>query len=268
MSRETRLSLFLAVFALFGVCVVPLGASQTTEDQIWQPGEEGELMRWRIEEFNENNGGAASFSNNVTWLKFSSLEKAIPQSILFVEIRFTATIQSTGDGDWNYTFETNTNTTWEDCSWILPTRDPGVVGGSPVAYATFSVSCANTIDNFTEDNQFTWWINRTADSGNPDVPLAQHLSIRMDRGEFVVYPMDLNITNLETYLPIVLFLALVAWSLWNGWLLPALAATLGVIGSYMDIGVAEVGAMFLFLLFLWLQYYRDKVTMLQERGLK
>lgn len=211
---------------------LPAAVGQTTEELIWSDGEEGQLMRWRIEEFNENNGGAPSFSNNVTWLKFSSHEKAIPQSILFVEIRFTATLQGTDDGDWNYTFETNTNTTWIDCSWILPTRDPGALGGSPVSYATFSVSCANTLDVISEDEEFTWWINRTVESGSPDVPLAQHLSIRMDRGDFVVYPMDLDVnTSLDQFIPVLFWFGITLLSLKRGWLFVAswsIIASLGI----------------------------------------
>lgn len=194
--------------------VSPIAVGQTTEDLIWEDGEDGHLMTWIIYSQTLGDGSDASFSDNGTWLKFTSLDKAINESVMHVDAWISITIQSTEDGAWNYSFEASIGSDFSGCSKSAITRDPGVLGGSPVAYYSFPLRCEVLVSNATEDQSFTWWINRTVESGNPDVPLGQQLSVRLDRSDFVVYPMDINLnTAFDSLLPVIWLF--VAW--WTTW---------------------------------------------------
>lgn len=58
------------------------------------------------------------------------------------------------------------------------------------------------------------------------------------------------------WLPALFFGTMMLWSLWNGWRLPALAATLGFMAPIVDApGFGRLGGVFLFILFTWLTYY-------------
>lgn len=59
------------------------------------------------------------------------------------------------------------------------------------------------------------------------------------------------------WFPLIFFMALMLWCLWNGYRLPALAAMLGAIGTYSNVGIGEVGALYLFILAIWLTYYAN-----------
>lgn len=177
-------------------------------------------MRWPVESLSDGSNDN-SISGTSTFLKLNPLEPAINQSIIFVDIWIVPSFRSTSDGIWNYSFEATLNGVgeWSTCwAHIATIQAGGVLAGDLITVPSIPLRCDTLVTvELDEEPQFTWWLNRTVFSGNPDEPSEQHVSIKMDRGEFVVYPMDINIVNLETWIPIVFWLVLLGLAFWYGW---------------------------------------------------
>lgn len=195
--------------------LVPPTTAQTTADLIWEQGELGEIVRYRVVEQNIED---TSLSHEVqgNWLDFTPYEKAIPQSIMFVEIHATYTMQLASDGVWNVTVETSNGHLLDNCYYHVTTVAPGgFLEGDLVAYATYTVKCA-TIGTATDDAPFTLWVNRTILTGTPDTPLDSHITVVVDRGDFIVTSQKTDfelLTNLTAFEFAFIF-ALLLFGLW------------------------------------------------------
>ncbi len=68
------------------------------------------------------------------------------------------------------------------------------------------------------------------------------------------------------WLPVLIFMAALIWSLWNGYRLPAVAATIGFALPVLDAAsIGRLGIIYLFMLMLWLTWYtRHKQGLTEE----
>lgn len=199
------LGLFLVVLV-----AVPMAGAQSIADQIWGPGEEGRLERWRVAETNiEDPSTSHMFS--FTWFDFSPYENAIPQSILFTDVRTTYTFSAASDGTWNVTLEMNKGIEVTDCYWHVTTLDPGgFLGDDLPLYPNFPLPCSASVV-LPENEVVTVWINRTVLSGTPDEPVDEHVVFVADRGDFIVTSQPTNFEALTgvTGVEFLVFLAVI-----------------------------------------------------------
>ncbi len=74
--------------------------------------------------------------------------------------------------------------------------------------------------------------------------------------EMVDVGQDPSFGGAAFWVPVGAFLGLMVWSLWQGWRLPALASTLGLLTQFFFFeSLGTIGGLVLFVLFLWLLYY-------------
>lgn len=170
--------------ALCALVMAPLAGGQSTADLIWSEGQGGRLETWRVLEKNIEDP-STSHQFNSTWLDFSPYDNAVPQSLILLEFSITYTMVLGSDGSWNVTVESD-SFTLQDCFWHLTSVNPGgFLSGDFVAYPNYDVQCAAAVV-IPEDSVFNVWINRTVLTGSPDSPTDVHITVKGDRGDFIV----------------------------------------------------------------------------------
>lgn len=245
------------------VVAAPASAQFPSGDELnailFGEGKDGEIFRYQIGDI--TNSSDNGFSDQFNFIKLHTKPLGPTAPVLRIGVVATYTVQQSNDGEWLYELHVDDKPI-EDCAWHLQTLDPGgFLAGDLVTYPQFQVSCTVGPDvtaTFTESQLVNISVTRTVLSGLPDQPTAASTNIVIERADFVVNDVDVNISNLEHWLPVLFFMALMLWSLWNGWKLPGLAGLLGVASVYIPLPFSEAAAVFLFMLTIWLHFYIER----------
>lgn len=226
-------------------------------------GKDGEILRYQIGDI--TNSSDNGFSDQFNYLKLHTKPLGPTSPVLRIGVVATYTIQQSSDGSWLYELLVD-DTVISDCTWIVDTLDPGgFLAGDLVTYPQYQVSCTvgpDVTSGFTESQLVNISISRSVLSGNPDQPVAASTNIVIERADFVVNDLDVTITNFDFWLPVTFFSILTLWSLRNSYRLPAVASTIGIFTALMPLTITHIGALSMFVLFIWLTWYTRK-----KRGL-
>lgn len=260
--REYVYWLALALFLVPGT-VGQSPSGDELNEILFGAGNEGEIFRYQIGDITNTTIG--DFDTNFTFFKLHTKTLGPTSPILRIGIETTYTILQSTDGSWHYQLSVN-GTDIDDCEWILPTRNPGgFLDGDLVTYANFVTSCTvgpEITSGFQESQLVNLSVTRTVESGNPDEPTESITNIVVERADFVIVgdkPMDVTLTTLDFWIPILIFAGFMTWCLWNGWMFPALFGLIGATGQfYESFPIGTAGAVFLCLLSLWLQWWQKQ----------
>lgn len=183
------------------------------------------LEVWELTSFNEHIEGVTTPGEylNLTYNASKDHNLFTYRHELVFTIEIAATMILDSDGVWNLTFDQD-DKALNACTGHIVTLDPGILGGDVVYEYTQTLHCtrlgSEALNNVIHNHTFV--LDISVESGSPSNLEHLDVSVKIERQDIVFEPMDINIVNLEYWIPILFWIAAIIFALY--WQYPWVAA--------------------------------------------